>query len=81
MTSGVTKTASDDVVDGASAHLTVEAGEEIIVDDSPVDGGIGGGTGKGLVMSDPIFVDNLSSFIYCGLGDAAMGSHFYSWQS
>ena len=70
---------SHNIVDGTPIHVAIEAWEEFFVNRHPVDGFVGEGSRKGLVMGHSVLLHDLSKFIDGGLGDASMRGNFCVW--
>ena len=70
---------SHNIVDGTPIHVAIEAWEEFIVDQPPVDGYVGESAREGLVMGHSVLLHDLSKFVDDGLGDTAVRGHFYVW--
>ena len=67
---------SHNIVDGTPIHVAIEAWEEFIVDQPPVDGYVGESAREGLVMGHSVLIHDFSKLVDGGLDDAAVRGHF-----
>ena len=70
---------SPNIVDGTPIHVAVEAWEDFVVDQPPVDGCVGEGAREGLVLGLSVLLHDFSKFFDSGLGDAATRGNFCVW--